>query len=330
MKRKSQRIGVLRGIRHLLPCLLVALATATVATAEDLTIATFNAEFLTRPKVHVRFGLPLNLSGPDAQTWAAPGFRDQKFNEASKAVAGYLATLDADVLALTEVGDATDIAELKQELTALGVTYAHSAVCDCTDNTTKQHVAVLSRFPLLEVLPAIPGREGYYEELDDAEAESDTGISKGLRVRLQAAGQTFTLYVVHLASERGGHEQDAQRIAQASIVRRHYLPLLTTGEHVIVAGDLNDYRGEPALRRIRGLDDMWEDLIQTGAVKYFPSGKEGTRWTYEFEGVRQQIDHVLLSGSIKQAAKSIKTEVRDQDNPLVSDHRPLVVTLEFE
>jgi len=293
----------------------------------ELTIATFNAEFLTRPRVHVKFGLPLLLRGAAKEEWNAAGFRDDKFNEATRNVARFLASIDADVWALTEVGDEADVQQLVRELQQLGVFYPNVFVCKCTDTFTQQHVAVLSRLPLSDTLPSVSGREGYNTELDDPESEEDTGLSKAIRVKFRAEGHTFHLYVVHLASERGGHEQDSQRIAQASIIRRHYLPFLIEGEHIIVAGDMNDHRGQPALRRIRGLDDMWEDLIQTGHVEYFDREREGTRWTYEFQGERHQIDHVLLSNSIAEVSRSIRTHVPEQTTPPVSDHRPVVVTV---
>lgn len=60
-------------------------------------------------------------------------------------------------------------------LVALGITYPQQAVFDCTDSRTNQHVAVLSRLLLSNVLPQIPRREGYYRELDDADQEDNTG-----------------------------------------------------------------------------------------------------------------------------------------------------------
>ncbi len=96
-----------------------------------------------------------------------------------------------------------------------------------------------------------------------------------------------------------------------------------------MAGDLNDGRSQPALRRIRGLDDIQEDLLQAGAVRHFEDGEEGTRWTYEFQGVRNQIDHILVSRSILDAGAKIHASVPGQDSELASDHRPLVVRLEF-
>jgi endonuclease/exonuclease/phosphatase family metal-dependent hydrolase len=307
------------------------LSISAIAHAGELTIATFNAEFLTRSKVHIKFKLPFDLTGADKAQWEVPGFRDQKFAEAAAAVADAVAAINADVIVLVEVGDENDVAELKAAIAARGVTYAHSAVCECTDAVTRQHVAVLSKLPLISILKAIPGREGYYTELDDADSEEETGLSKGIRVNFAFEGKQFQLYGIHLASERGGNEQDQQRIAQASIVRRHYLGSLNAGENIIVAGDLNDGRGQPALRRIRGLDDFWPDLIQTGSHKYFEEELQSTRWTYEFRGERNQIDHILISQSIKDLVKrgGVKPRVPDQTNRLASDHRPFVLTLDL-
>ncbi len=308
------------------------LAIPVVATATELTIATFNTEFLTRPRVHVKFGFPFDLQNPtDQATWASPGFRDQKFAEGAAAVAKVIAGINADVMVLTEVGDQRDVQELVAAVEVEGVQYPHAEVCACTDTATGQHVAVLSKFPLNGILRALPGREGYFRELDDADSEDETGISKGMLVSFEAAGRTFQLYGLHLASERGGNEQDQQRIAQASIIRRHSLPAINAGEFVIVAGDLNDGRGEPALRRIRGLDDIWPDLIETGNHEYFRDTDPSSRWTYEFQGERNQIDHILLSPSIKGivTSRGIRPRVPDQPVRLASDHRPFVVTLDL-
>lgn len=321
---------------RILTILSVVLVTTSARAEDTLKIATFNCEFLTRPKVHIKFGLPFRMSDTSAAEqaqWDAAGFRDSKFSEAAEAVAGVLAPIDADVLALTEVGDEADVAEVRAKIAALGVNYPHVEVCDSADSFTQQHVAVLSKLPLTNVLDAIPGREMYDEELDDPETERDTGISKGMRVSLTAHGRAITLYILHLSSEGGGHEKDAQRIAQASLARRHYLPALEAGEHIIVAGDLNDARGEPAIRRIRGRDDIFGDLIQTGHTRYFADDALGTRWTYEFEGVRNQIDHILVSRSIYETCKSskgIQASVIEHNNTLASDHRPLVVLLRFK
>ena len=59
---------------------------------KSLTIATFNCEFLTKPKVHVKFGYPFNITkSEDRALWNQPGYRDERFNEAAKEVAAVLA-----------------------------------------------------------------------------------------------------------------------------------------------------------------------------------------------------------------------------------------------
>lgn len=314
---------------------LAVFPQASLSQGNSLIIATFNCEFLTRPKVHIKFGLPFNInkaSPAEKQQWNQPGFRDQKFKTAAGEVAKIIESVAADVIALTEVGDGSDLEELRTEIGSLGLNYQYMAVCDSSDGTTKQYVGVLSKFPIGDVIVKIPGRESYIGEPDDPETENNTGISKGMRVTVTAHGKEFLLYILHLASESGGHEKDQQRIAQASIVRRHYLPAIKEGKMVIVAGDLNDKKGQPTLLRIRGVDDIHEDLIQTGHTKYFDKDKLHTRWTYEYEGVRQQIDHILLSFSVKDACKrgGIKARTVDHGNDLASDHRPLVVTLKLK
>ena len=318
--------------------MLLTLFGSVASAADTVSIATFNCEFLVHKKVHLKFGYPFTLRGADKTLWEQPGYRDARFLEATRSVATAIRTLDAELIALTEVGDAAGVQLLRNEIADMGLNYPHVFVGDSADNTTGQHVAVLSRRPLVQLQARIPGREGYYEELDDPDTENDTGISKGLHVVFHVKNDIpVHLVVVHLASERGGHEQDQQRVAQASLVRRFYLPFLDAGEHVIVIGDLNDGRGQPVLRRIRGFGDIHGDLIQTGHHRFSAATELGERWTYEFRGKRNQIDHILISRSIYDACgkRNIVPEffptagtIANTGRP-VSDHRALSLTLTF-
>ncbi len=315
-------------------CFLVAIVSDFAFAGQKVRIATFNCEFLINNKVHVKYGYPYTLKKlADKDLWNQTGYRDQKFLEAVNAVSGFIRTINADILILTEIGDTDDFDALSAALSNSGLPYPYSELCDSSD-PTGQHVGILSKMAIqvqnYDGKKIIPGRETYLLELDDAD-EADTGLSKGMHVTFQLNNKTAHLFAVHLKSERDGHEGDAQRIAQASIVRRNYLPFVNQGDYVIVAGDLNDGRSQPALRRIRGLDDIWPDLIQTGLDSYFDKSKLSERWTYEYKGDRNQIDHILISYSIKNDCKrgGIDTSVVSQDNSLVSDHRPLIVDLDF-
>lgn len=300
----------------------------SAAHAEQFTVATFNTEFLIRERVHAREGFPLNLTPAQQAEWTVQR-RENAFIGAVDRVAPVIAAANANVVVLTEIGPESDVSTLKSKLQTLGSSYPHVAVCDCTDNATDQHVAILSRHPLTSVTKVLAGREHFLTELDDEETEADTGISKGIKVELTFDGQAISIYGIHLVSERAGHEDDAQRIAQASIVRRLYLRDLAQGRHVIVAGDFNERRGDPTLVRIRGMDDIQEDLIQTGLFPFFEASDADERWTYEFQGERNQIDHILLSESIRTASTRIRSRVDRVTDPSVSDHSPLIVTISF-
>jgi exonuclease III len=322
-------------ILKLLLLTLTLLNFTSFVYANKITIATFNCEFLTTPKVHIKHGLPFDIkkaTQQQQQAWANPDFRNLKYIESAKEVAKVILSIQADIITLTEVGDARDISILANELKSLGLSYDHVAVGNSKDKITHQNVAILSKIPLLNLISPIPGRESYLEELDDPETEKNTGISKGLRVTVSINDKNIILYALHFPSERGGHEKDMQRIAQSSIIRRHMLTELNNNKLIIITGDFNDKRGQPTLKRIRGFDDIFPDLIQTGLPKYFTDEAMDTRWTYRFQGTPQQIDHILLSYGVKDAVKrsGIKTKTINHNNAKASDHNPLVVTLDFK
>lgn len=328
--------------------LVCILPVAETASADSLKIATLNCNFLLRKKIHLKFGLPFDINEfteEQRELWDRPGYRDARFIESVKVAAAVIKRIDADVIGLVEVGNERDVADLHRELRHLGLDYPHIAVCKSTDTHTGQHVALFSRRQLSEVQPQISGRAFYDAELDDPETENETGVSKGMSAKIDFAGRTVRLYLAHLSSERGGHEKDAQRIAQASIIRRHVVRDLENGVSVIVFGDINDGRGQPALRRLRGRDDIWEDLIQTGGPTFHYrrsnesneayNRRVGDHWTYEFAGRKQQLDHILISRSIYETCGRRGLQLQFDDVPEsipttgtpLTDHRSVSLSL---
>lgn len=313
--------------------LIFFLITLPGVAEERWRLATFNCEFLSRKMVHIKYGYPLELNDEQQAEWT-PELRESRFLEATRAVAEVIRGLEADVVGLTEAGPEADTEALLQELRTLGVHYPYHRVCDSLDTFTGQHVVLLSKHPISDFWPKLDGEKFYTPEPDDPEVEESTKISKALYARIGTAPHQLNLFLIHLRSERGGHESDQERVAQASLVRRHSLPFLERGEHVVVMGDLNDRRGQPALYRIRGRDDLYPDLIQTGHPQYFPDSKLSTRWTYEYKGERQQIDHILISRSLKGDGSSkartrtapMETKIGTTELP-ASDHRPLMVDI---
>ena len=308
--------------------------------SETLRIGTFNCEFLNEQRIHIKYGYRFELEEPaDIAAWTSDR-RSQKLFEASEAIAKAIAPLDVDIWCFTEVGDDREVTIMQQALARQGRELPYWCVGTNDDSSTGQHVAVMSRFPLEIITLKLAGSEYYDAELDDAYTEKEAWVQKGLHVKVTLNERLINLFVLHLTSEMGGHDKDEQRIAQATIVRRTYLPLLQSGQDVIVAGDLNDDIGQPAIRRIRGRHDIGEDLIQTADRLYVEPKDWNDRWTYNFHGEYNVIDHILVSkslvGDCPKEEPCIHTRVvplletehfKQRDRFTLSDHRPLLVEL---
>lgn len=350
-ERESMRKGTTAAVFVLL------LSVSGAWGGERIKVATLNCEWLCRAGCHLKYDLPFDPARWDDEQrrrFEALGGRDDVFRQCCATTADLIKRIDADILCLQEVGPREDLEVLHDILSARGMTYAYRETGTGVSNGTYvQYVAIWSRRPLTLARP-IYGQAIYQTELDDAEAEAEgiAEVDKGLHAVLEAGGVPVHLYCLHLKSERGGHESDAKRIAQATIVRRDMLqylnrPVELDGSpardvHVIVAGDLNDGPGQPTLRRIRGLDDIYPDLVQTWHTTYFNDPRTWPeRWSHDYKGSRNRIDHILIStGLLGQlepqrgnppgiSATVIPVEERLPKAGLVSDHRPVVVTLRF-
>lgn len=310
---------------------LVAFLLTTTTQAQSLSFATFNCEFLLLKKIHMKYGY--RYDGKDVpKKWN----RQQRFEVAVDSVAAHLATLQADVLGLTEIGDQQVAQALARALQRRGLEYRYVEVGTSEDTETGQHVAILSKYPLSDVVPVFPNRGLYYVESDYDQVE-ETGISKGMKAAVTVGDQVFQVFVFHFKSERGGEDSDQKRLMQAEIARRVSLPYLEKGEHVVIMGDLNVEKRHPVLLTLRGFHDIQEELIQTGDNYFFEDVT--TRWTYNYKGQYEQLDHILLSLSIRdlchnnnprQKKWGIKTRILPTPNDFISDHNAVLVQLYFK
>ncbi|QCK15445.1 endonuclease/exonuclease/phosphatase family protein [Mangrovivirga cuniculi] len=304
--------------------ILTVFILATNYLFSQVRIATFNCEFLVEKTIHVKYSLPFRLSdtSQDIRDQWTDQFRSKKFNEATIEVAKYIHTLDADIIGLQEVGQEEEVSLLIDKLDSLGTNYSHSVVCFSRDNITGQRAAILSKFPIIESKDQLDGRSYYFTE-PDRDQTDDTGVSKGLKATIDIDGDTIDFYVLHLKSERGGAESDYQRLGQASIVRRYVLESLAENKNVIVMGDLNSEKRHPVILRIRGFDDIYEELIQSGDDEYFED--KTTRNTYTYLGTQEQLDHILLSHSLRK----FDTMIIPTRDDFISDHNAVVVDIDL-
>ncbi|WP_166178337.1 lamin tail domain-containing protein [Rubrobacter tropicus] len=149
-----------------------------------------------------------------------------------------------------------------------------------------------------------------------------------LAIEVQAKGfGGFTVFSNHFASKAA---PDACREAQAAFVRDRVAELEDAGRRSIVAGDLNAFEDESALRTLEdgetSLDNLWD------------AAPEQERYSFAFQGKLQTLDHVLVTSGLKNRIGDFRYahfdndyfERDDQAEPdghHVSDHDPPVLTL---
>lgn len=290
--------------------LVLWLAFVFAAGAETLTVATYNVQ---------------NYTLTDRRIG---GFRpDYPKPEAEKAaLRAIIVALDADVIALQEIGGEAFLRELRRDLAGEGVDYPHVAAMMAADE--ERGLGVISRVPL--------GRVTAHRDLMAKRrgAEEAEPVRRGLlEVEVPVAGGAVTLFVVHLKSRITEFKDDPaaedQRVAEAQAVRNRVLerfPEPATARFVIL-GDCNDTPGSRALGALeaRGKTEIsrWVDATD----------ERGHRWTHVYTrpAVYSRFDHALVSPGLWDGeSDAVKARIVGEPWETVaraSDHRPLVVTV---
>jgi predicted extracellular nuclease len=134
----------------------------------------------------------------------------------------------------------------------------------------------------------------------------------------------------HFKSKLGGAEADQRRLEQGQFVATLANDLITAGHtRVIVAGDLNDFEDSPPVLALTG----------GGLLSTWDAMPVGERFSYNYEGVSQALDHVLyapaLAGGRMLGAAALGFNADYPYNPFTgdpavpwraSDHDPVVAS----
>lgn len=303
------------------------------------TITMLNCEFLNYKNIHVKAGESLRLSSKEKKRWNDANRRDA-LNEYSILIAQYLDEIDADAIVLTEIGTESDLKILFDFLRELNAEYKYFAAGTSRDTYTGQNVGMISKYRIKTVFDNIDDNEHFIAEPDDAVDDAPAAtLSKSavFDVYFDTSNEhsfsvpnkyTVRFILAHLISESGGAESDAKRMAQATILRR--TALSSTNPNIIIAGDMNDAKGQPPILRMRGFDDVMPTFYQAGDTRYFENDDE--RFTYTYKGTRQMIDHFILSPALMNILKS-RSGLKSQTHAtpdVVSDHRAYSITINFK
>jgi endonuclease/exonuclease/phosphatase family metal-dependent hydrolase len=260
---------------------------AGAAPADTLTVATYNVQ-------------NYNLTDRIVEGGFRPAY--PKPEDEKAALRAMIAALDADVIALQEVGGEPFLRELRRDLAGEGVNYPHVAAMFGADE--QRGLGVISRVPLGVVTAhrdLLAKRRG---------AEEAEPVRRGL------------LEVEDPAAED-------QRVAEAQAVRDRILLRFPDPAQArfVILGDCNDTPGSRALQALeargRTVISRWVDAMD----------ERGQRWTHVYTrpAVYSRFDQAFVSPGLWDG-KSDTATARIVGEPWktvskASDHRPLVLTL---
>jgi endonuclease/exonuclease/phosphatase family metal-dependent hydrolase len=296
-------------VKSVVRFLIVLAFSGTSAWAETLTVATYNIE---------------NYGPADRVTEA--GYRKEypKPEAEKRALRSVIRSLNADVLAVQEMGPRAYLEEFRRDLKAEGIDYPHAILLEAAD--ADRHVALLSKRPLKAVRTHTDLEFPYFGKTE--------WVKRGLlEATIATEGGDVTIFVVHLKSRFTDRTDDPlsaiRRGAEATVVRDRVLTRFpeTTISRFLVVGDCNDAKTGKALQHLmkRGKTVVTEMLPA--------SDSRGENWTHAYrkEESYSRVDYILVSPGLRSAVLGGTAKIYDGGGVReASDHRPVVVTLQLD
>ncbi|MCL5054755.1 MAG: endonuclease/exonuclease/phosphatase family protein [Firmicutes bacterium] len=255
-----------------------------------------------------------NKSEFTAATWntenlIASGGRSSS-PQAIKAKAEVLKKVNADVVALQEVGDLKTLDQFRKEFIGEGV-YPYRILVQGNDSSI--NVGLLSKFPIKKVYTyrdhVFPGAHGQPTKFSRDLLEAVVQITPQFPMKI---------FVCHLKSKRGGGDSDLKREAEAKEVKKIISRHLEKDPDslIAVAGDFNDFPDSPAVKIVEGGANPVLDPLTLENRKNQP-----THHSVRYGDSR--LDYLLLSPALMKRYQAGSAEVKGKENPGASDHDPL-------
>jgi len=297
-----------------------------------LTVSSFNAEWLF-------------LAGEGKSTCPGTGcpWKDATMaNQHLKNVAGVLKQINADIINIVEVQNCNVLKKLNDELK--GMNYLPYLV-QGTDTATGQNVGILTRVDPIQNLQRTDSRVEYPvagSKCNYKGTPGNTGVSKHFYTQFKVEGMSNPLVLIglHFLAFPDDVSRCVQREAQATVIRR--LADGFTGSNVIVLGDVNDF--DPTVQDAADsvpISGVLNILKSTSLINMAAEIKDvSQRYSCWYDANSNckvdpheltMIDHLLVSKDLKLSITSAEYfhGYNASCNGLISDHWPVVVTLDL-
>jgi Ca2+-binding RTX toxin-like protein len=294
--------------------------TNLVEGADKLSIGDYNVE---------------NLSAVDSPAKFASLASDIVNNLKSPDILGVQEIQDANGAAPggSLSGQATADVLIAAIIAAGGPTYAYVEVAPSVPNSTGGEPNGNIRNGFFYDPARVSYVAGSAQLIEDA---AFTGSRRPLVAQFEFNGETITLINMHSTS-RGGSDAlwgstqppanagDAARTAQALAVKAYVDALLAVdpAAKIVVQGDLNGFTWENAIQALVA-DGKLSDL-----ATLLPASE---RYSYQFEGNNQQLDHMLATGNLRAVAQFDAVQLNAElpaAQQISTDHDALLAIFEI-
>ena len=234
-----------------------------------------------------------------------------------QAVIEILTSNSPEVIGLSEIGDARDLAEIQESLKAAGLDLPHLHYTGGSDPV--RHLGLLSRYPIIST--AKPAESKF--QLNGRPYEISRGI---LDATIEAHGKPYRFLGVHLKSKREVEyaDQEQLRINEARLLRRHIDSILATDSNarLVVYGDFNDTRPSKAFKTVTG------SYNSPGYITAIPfKDSRGHAWTHYWglHDIYSRIDFVGVTAALRPEVEFEISHIIDGPPwDKASDHRALL------
>ena len=241
-----------------------------------------------------------------------------KTPEAAAAVVRIVKEISPDILGVCEMGPPVQFDDFRKRLSDAGLGYTDFEFVNGAD--PDRHLALASRFPIVA-----------HQSMPDVSYESNGVREKVKRGFLDVTvriNDHFLLRILgaHFKSKRPGPEgeEDLLRRNEAHLLRNHISEILATDPTVnlLVYGDFNDTKDQPAIQEIAGRRGTSEALAELALTDNL-----GDRWTHywKVDDVYARIDYIFVDRALSPHVLHDQSYVYRVSNwNDASDHRPVV------
>jgi len=239
-----------------------------------------------------------------------------EYNAKLAAVVGSLAELDPDVIVFCEVENQGVLDDINA---GLDNAYTDSRISEGNDPRSIE-IAALSKIPFTKVVSHL----GESFVVEGTVAPEFNFTRDLLEYHFEVGAQKVVLLGVHYKA-KGPPDNPDKRLAEAQRTRAvaDELTAADPSLGVLVLGDYNDLPESPPLDAVTGADPVYVDVASFIA--------EVDRWTFDFEGSLELIDHQI--GNPVMMSKLDETSAiiqHEGDVDIASDHAPLMATYYLE